>query len=48
MEALGAFLSGVAAVVSALVSLRLARKSCDRRVEEVTRALREGMELGRR
>jgi hypothetical protein len=48
VELLGALLSGAAAVVSSLVSLRLARRSCDQRVEEVTRALREGIELGRR
>jgi hypothetical protein len=48
---IGAFLSGAAAVISALVSLRITRKrakaDCDQRVEEVKRTLREGIELGR-
>jgi hypothetical protein len=50
--ALGAFLSGAAAVISALLSLRMTRKrmkaDCDERIEEVKKALREGLELGRR
>jgi hypothetical protein len=47
---IGAFLSGAAAVISALVSLRITRKrakaDCDQRVEEVKRTLLEGIELG--
>jgi len=45
----GAFLSGVAAVLSALVSLRYSRKraerECDRRIEEVRRSIHEGYEM---
>jgi hypothetical protein len=48
---IGAFLSGAAAVISALVSLRITRRraqeDCDRRVAEVKRTLLEGIELGR-
>jgi hypothetical protein len=50
-ELLVAVLSAAGAVISAYVSLRLARKrereDCDRRVEEVKEAMREGMEMGR-
>jgi hypothetical protein len=48
---IGAFLSGAAAVISALISLRITRKraqeDCDNRVEEVKKTLLEGIELGR-
>jgi hypothetical protein len=51
LAALGAFLSGAAAVISAIVSLRIARKraeaDCARRLEEVKNAMREGWEMGR-
>ena len=51
-EGLTAFLSGVGAVISSLTALRIARKrmkaECDQRIEEVKKALREGLELGRR
>jgi hypothetical protein len=50
--AIGAILSGIAAVISSAVSLWLVRRreraDCDRRVEEIRAALREGLELGRR
>jgi hypothetical protein len=50
-EALIAFVSGVAAVLSALVSLHLERRraerNCNRRIEELRAAMREGFELGR-
>jgi hypothetical protein len=50
--ALGAFLSGTAAVLSSYWALRNLRKheraDCDRRLEEVMRTFREGMEAGRR
>jgi hypothetical protein len=46
-----AFLSGVGAVLSAIVSLHLSRKryekECAERVEEVRRAIREGFQMGR-
>jgi hypothetical protein len=49
-EALGAILSGVAAVLSALISLRFTRKrteaECARRISEIKQAFREGLELG--
>jgi uncharacterized membrane protein YdjX (TVP38/TMEM64 family) len=49
--ALGAIPSGIAAVISSAVSLWLVRRreraDCDKRVEEVVRALHEGIELGR-
>jgi hypothetical protein len=52
VEALGAFLSGAAAVISAIISLRVTRKrmkhDCDERVEEVKATLLEGIELGHR
>jgi hypothetical protein len=51
LAALGAFLSGAGAVVSAIVTLRLVQKrdkaDCAQRVEEVKQALREGVNLGR-
>jgi hypothetical protein len=52
VEALGAFLSGAAAVISAFISLRVTRKrmraDCDQRVDEVKQAFREGLEAGKR
>ena len=46
---LGAFLSGAAAVISAIVSLHLARKraeaECVKRIEEVKKAIHEGYEM---
>jgi hypothetical protein len=48
-EALGAFLSGVAAVLSALVGHRIARRrcleDCERRIREVREAIHEGYEM---
>jgi len=48
--AVGAFLSGVGAVIGGVVSLRLVQKrmhhDCDQRVEELMRTLREGIEIG--
>jgi hypothetical protein len=50
--ALGAFLSGTAAVLSSYWALHKLRKAeradCDRRLEEVMRTYREGLEEGRR
>jgi len=50
--ALGAFLSGVGAVLSSVFAIRRiqrrAKADCDERVAEVTDALREGLELGRK
>jgi hypothetical protein len=47
--AIGAFLSGVGAVISAIVSLRIvqkrARQECEERIAEVRAAIREGYEL---
>jgi hypothetical protein len=47
---LGAFASGVAAILSAIVSLHLERRraerACDKRVAELRQALREGFEMG--
>jgi hypothetical protein len=49
LQALGAFLSGVAAVLSALVGHRIARRrcleDCERRIEEVRAAIHEGYEM---
>jgi hypothetical protein len=49
--ALGAFFSGVGAVLSGIVSLRLVqkrdRKECDKRVADLHDAWREGIEIGR-
>jgi hypothetical protein len=49
-EALGAFLSGVGAVLSALISLRFTRKrteaECARRISEIKQAFREGLQVG--
>jgi len=49
--AVGAFLSGGAAVISSAFALRRLRRrdrrECDERVAEVTAALREGLALGR-
>jgi len=48
-HAIGVFLSGAGAVLSAVVSLRLVqrreRRACDERVAEVTRAIHEGYEM---
>jgi hypothetical protein len=48
-EALGAFLSGVAACLSALVGHRIARRrcleDCERRLAEVRAAIHEGYEM---
>ena len=45
----GAFLSGVGAVVTAIVSLRIVekrmRRECAERIEEIKRALHEGYDL---
>ena len=47
--ALGAFLSGAGAVLSAIVSIRLMRKrmekDCARRIEEIRAAIHEGYEM---
>ena len=47
---LGAFLSGAAAVISAIASSRLARKryarECQERIDEVRRSIHEGYEMG--
>jgi hypothetical protein len=49
LELAAAFLSGAAAVLSAFVSLRIARKraeeDCRQRIELVRAAIREGFEL---
>jgi len=46
-----AFLSGMGAVISAVVSLRVARrraeKDCRERIDEVREAIAEGFKLGR-
>ena len=48
----GAFLSGIAAVLSAVVSLHLERRrserDCARRIDELRQATREGYDMGRR
>jgi len=48
-EAIGAFLSGAAAVISAVVSSRVARKraaeDCERRIHEIIAAIHEGYEM---
>jgi hypothetical protein len=45
-----AFLSGVGAVLSAIISLNLARrryeKECEERIAEVREAIHEGFEMG--
>jgi hypothetical protein len=47
--ALGAFFSGVGAVISAVVSLRIAqkraKKECEERIAEIRAAIHEGYEL---
>jgi hypothetical protein len=47
---LGAFLSGIGAVLSSWYALRSQRKrmdrECDRRIEEIRRAIHEGFSLG--
>lgn len=52
MELAAAFLSGIAAVLSSVYGLRRLRKrdqeECDRRVEELMRTYREGLEEGRK
>jgi hypothetical protein len=49
LAAVGAFFSGVGAVLSALVSLRIARKRaeerCAQRIEEIRAAIHEGYRL---
>jgi hypothetical protein len=45
--ALGAFFSGAAAVISALISLRVVRKRCEEDCEKRMDALREGLRLAR-
>jgi len=49
-EAIAAFVSGVAAVMSALVSLHLERKraekACLERIKEIRESLKEGYEMG--
>jgi hypothetical protein len=49
LAALGAFLSGAGAVLSALLSMRFARKraeaECERRIAEVKQAIHEGFEM---
>jgi hypothetical protein len=46
---IGAFLSGIAAVLSSMYALRTARRraeqDCERRIQEVRAAIREGYEL---
>ena len=48
-EAIGAFLSGAAAIISALLGSRIARKraeaDCRERIEEVKAAIHEGYEM---
>jgi len=48
--AVGAFLSGAAAVISAGASLRLMHRweqeNCERRIRELREALREGFDMG--
>ena len=48
--AVGAFLSGAGAAISAVISFRLARKraaeDCQKRIEEVKQAMHEGFEMG--
>jgi hypothetical protein len=50
-EAIGALLTGLASLVSALASLKITQRrmksECDQRVSEVQRALREGYKLGK-
>jgi hypothetical protein len=47
---IGAFLSGIAAVVSSLVSLHLVQKrdraNCEQRIRELKEALQRGIEIG--
>jgi hypothetical protein len=49
LAALGAFFSGVGAVISALISVRLVqkrmKKECTERVEEIKKAIHEGYEM---
>jgi hypothetical protein len=49
VAALGAFLSGAGAVLSSVYALRAMRRraerNCDKRIEEVKRALHEGYEM---
>jgi hypothetical protein len=48
---LGALLTGLASLISALASLRITQRrmksDCEKRVAEVQRALREGYKLGK-
>jgi len=47
----GAFLSGAAAIISAIVGSHIARRraeeACERRIKEVIQAIHEGYELRR-
>jgi len=49
-DLVGAFLAGVAAVLSSIFSIRQARKraerDCQRRIDEIHDSFREGLELG--
>jgi hypothetical protein len=45
--ALGAFFSGVGAVISALVSLHVVRKRCEHECEKRLDAFREGLKMGK-
>jgi hypothetical protein len=48
----GAFLSGVAAVVTAIASSRMARKryqeECNQRIKDIRASFREGFKMGER
>jgi len=49
-EAIGAFFSGVGAVISSIWALRRMRKrsdaDCQQRIDEILAALREGVDIG--
>jgi len=45
--ALGAFFSGIGAVLSALVSLHVVRKRCEGECEKRLEAFREGLKRGK-
>jgi hypothetical protein len=51
LAALGAFLSGIGSVLSAIWYVRRVKRSeradCERRIAEINRALHEGIEIGR-
>jgi len=46
---IGAFLSGIAAVISAIIGSKVARRraksDCEQRIEEVKRAMHEGFHM---